>query len=285
MKYKFSLIMATQGRDKEIGLFLESIKQLDYNLQEVQIIIVDQNDVEKINLEEIISEYTHLNIVHVRSNIKGLSYNRNIGLGYAEGEYIAYPDDDCEYYPNTLKEVEAAFQKNPESNLILGRIIDKSGNDVIRKWSKQNVNITKNNFFTKVSSITMFLRSSKDIYRFNERLGVGTYFGSCEDTDIVYRYTISSRVIYSPKIEVYHPHPNQDISVEKIKSYSLGFGGFIKSNLDFHTFVLFFKVLVYHMLKLVGALMTLNKNKILRGWNSVYCRMKGFLEYTENERE
>ena len=94
-------------------------------------------------MEEIISEYTHLNIIHVKSNTKGLSYNRNIGLEYAEGEYIAYPDDDCEYYPNTLKEVEEAFQKNPESNLILGRIIDKSGNDVIRKWSKQTVNITK----------------------------------------------------------------------------------------------------------------------------------------------
>lgn len=131
----------------------------------------------------------------------------------------------------------------------------------------------------------MFLRNSKDIYRFNEKLGVGTYFGSCEDTDIVYKYTRSSQVIYSPKIEVYHPHPNQDISVEKVKSYSLGFGGFVKSNLDFHTLVLFFKVLVYHMLKLVGALMTLNKNKILRGWNSVYCRVKGFSDYTKNERE
>ena len=87
----------------------------------------------------------------------------------------------------------------------------------------------------------MFLRNSKDIYRFNEKLGVGTYFGSCEDTDIVYKYTRSSQVIYSPKIEVYHPHPNQDISVEKVKSYSLGFGGFVKSNLDFHTLVLFLR--------------------------------------------
>ena len=48
MKYKFSLIMATQGRDKEIELFLESIKQVDYDLPKVQIIIVDQNDVEKL---------------------------------------------------------------------------------------------------------------------------------------------------------------------------------------------------------------------------------------------
>ena len=42
------------------------------------------------------------------------------------------------------------------------------------------------------------------------------------------------------------------------------------------------------MLKLVGALMTLNKNKILRGWNSVYCRVKGFSDYTkmrENNNE
>ena len=156
MKYKFSLIMATQGRDKEIELFLESIKQVDYDLPKVQIIIVDQNDVEKINLEEIISEYTHLNIIHVKSNTKGLSYNRNIGLEYAEGEYIAYPDDDCEYYPNTLKEVEEAFQKNPESNLILGRIIDKSGNDVIRKWSKQTVNITKTTSLLKFLLLLCF---------------------------------------------------------------------------------------------------------------------------------
>ncbi|MBJ8111775.1 glycosyltransferase family 2 protein [Bacillus cereus group sp. N6] len=285
MKYKFSLIMATYGRDEEIALFLESINRSEYDLGKIQIIIVDQNDSEEINLEKIVLQYKNMDILHIKSNKKGLSHNRNLGLQYAEGEYIAFPDDDCEYYIDTLNEVELTFKNHVNSNLVLGRIIDKAENDVIRKWPKSSMKINEKNFFTKVSSITMFYKNTLDLYKFNEKLGVGTYFGSCEDTDIVYRYTKNSHVEYNPNIKVYHPHPSKELSMDKVKSYALGFGGFIKSNLDFYTAILFIKVICYHFLKLIGAIVTFNREKLRRSWNSVYFRIKGFLEYKKIERE
>ena len=44
--------MATYGREKEVDSFLKTIRKSNYNLELVEIIIVDQND--KISLDEIV---------------------------------------------------------------------------------------------------------------------------------------------------------------------------------------------------------------------------------------
>ena len=49
---RFSLIMATYGREKEVDSFLKSIKKSNYDLELVEVIIVDQND--KISLNPIV---------------------------------------------------------------------------------------------------------------------------------------------------------------------------------------------------------------------------------------
>ena len=64
---KFSLIMATYGREKEVDSFLKTIRKSNYNLELVEIIIVDQND--KISLDEIVSKYNDLNIKHPLSTL------------------------------------------------------------------------------------------------------------------------------------------------------------------------------------------------------------------------
>ena len=70
--------MATYGREKEVESFLNSLKKSNYDLSLVEVIIVDQND--KIDLNHIIERHNDLNIKHIKSTVKGLAKNRNIGL-------------------------------------------------------------------------------------------------------------------------------------------------------------------------------------------------------------
>ena len=129
---KFSLIMATYGREKEVDSFLKTIRKSNYNLELVEIIIVDQND--KISLDEIVSKYNDLNIKHIKSEVKGLAKNRNIGLRESSGGIVAFPDDDCEYLPDTLKVINDIFEQDFSIDVVMGRIVERDGSDSLRKW-------------------------------------------------------------------------------------------------------------------------------------------------------
>ena len=229
--YKYSLIIATLGRKKEVLEVIESIKNSDYEISNLEIIIVDQN--EKGFLDKELSKFEDLKIKHIHSDIKGLSYNRNIGLRYATGDIICFPDDDCKFYTNTLVEVSNVLLDS-NMDFCMGRIYDReTKKDVIKKWSKKEFEVNRFNSYFINSSITMFIKK-EFILNFDENLGVGAKFGSCEDADLIYRILENkAKGTYTPNIELWHPEPNyQEISLEKVKNYASGFGYFVRKNTD-----------------------------------------------------
>lgn len=226
-----SLVIATLGRKKELLELIESIKNSDYETNNLEIIIVDQN--EKGFLDKELSKFENLNIKHIHSDIKGLSYNRNIGLSYASGDIICFPDDDCKFYENTLNEVSNILLSS-NIDFCMGQIYDReTKKDVIKKWSKKEFKVNRFNSYFINSSITMFIKKEY-ILNFDENLGVGARFGSCEDADLIYKILENkAKGIYTPKIELWHPEPNyQEISLEKVKNYASGFGYFVRKNTD-----------------------------------------------------
>lgn len=228
---KYSLIIATLGRKKELLELIESIKNSDYETNNLEIIIVDQN--EKGFLDKELSKFENLNIKHIHSDIKGLSYNRNIGLSYASGDIICFPDDDCKFYENTLNEVSNILLSS-NIDFCMGQIYDReTKKDVIKKWSKKEFKVNRFNSYFINSSITMFIKKEY-ILNFDENLGVGARFGSCEDADLIYKILENkAKGIYTPNIELWHPEPNyQEISLEKVKNYASGFGYFVRKNTD-----------------------------------------------------
>lgn len=279
-KLKFSLIMATYGREKEVGEFLSKLKINDYPKEKIEVIIVDQND--KINLKPIIKKYENdFKITYIKSNVKGLARNRNIGLSKATGDIIAFPDDDCEYISDTLIKVNN-YLNTSDSNIVMGRIIERDGSDSLRIWKKENFEVNKSNFYTSCSSVTMFFKKENTSLLFNENLGAGAKFGSCEDSDILYRnLKANNKVLYKSDIKIYHPHydSNENMSREKIYSYGLGFGAFVKSNLDINTIMLFVKAQGYHMIKTLYYLLTFKFDKCKNSYISFISRVNGLISY------
>lgn len=279
--YKFSLVLATYGRLEEVGYFFESIKNSDYNLNYIEVIVVDQND--KISLDETIKQYSSsFNIKHIKSDVKGLSKNRNIGINIASGKYIAFPDDDCKYMKDTLKNVEQYFESNKDIYGVMGRIIDENGEDCIRNWPAKELNITKSNFYTKLSSITLFKRNESEKQYFNEMLGVGAPYGSNEDANMIYKSLKSGRKIkYFPNIVLFHPKPPENIDIDKVYNYGLGFGALCKDNLDINMILLFMKVIIYHTLKLIISVTKFNKNEVKLRYRYIKSRINGFVKYSK----
>ena len=107
---KVSVIVSTYRRDGELRRALRSIRQQTY--QNLQIIVGDDNADPAWNarVEEIAREFGALHVVNPRN--LGSARNRNRAAEFAEGEYIAFLDDDDVYrkqkIENQLKTIQSA---------------------------------------------------------------------------------------------------------------------------------------------------------------------------------
>ncbi|MFH1727507.1 MAG: glycosyltransferase family 2 protein [Pseudomonadota bacterium] len=276
--FKFSLILATYGRKAEIERFLQSLVVQELDSSEFEIIIVDQND--KIQLESLVRKYENkLNIKHLKIKEKGLSLARNKGLEISSGEIIAFPDDDCEYYPSTLSIVANKFCNDHSIDILLGKIVDKDGNNIIRNWSSMEFAISIFNFYTNLSSITIFIKITG--FSFDEDFGVGAKYGSCEDVDLIFSFLKEkNRLIYYPDVIVYHPDQGVDnIDIQKISKYGIGFGAFCRKHIGLLTLNMFISIVAYHFLKLIISLIKVDFKNVIKRWSYIKSRIKGFATY------
>lgn len=222
---KFSLIIATINRVSEVRDFFECMTFSTYNNFEIYLLDQNENGI----LDELVAQYSsRLDIIHVKSSVKGLSYNRNIGIEMATGDIIAFPDDDCTYYENTLEQVVRIFLCDETLSFISGRIFDRvKKTNIIKNWPRFDKEINFNNFYFLSSSITLFYKKTDGVnVFFDENLGVGASYGSCEDPDFL--ISLLNRGFigrYITSVEVNHPIPDDsNTPLSKRVSYASGFG-------------------------------------------------------------
>jgi len=241
---KFSIILATISRYNEVVLFLDSLLKQTY--KNFELIIVDQNDDNKIEL--LCNNYI-FNIQVIKSKLKGLSINRNLGLNHISGDLVAFPDDDCEYNVDTLEKVAAFFTENPEYDFCTFNTKEKNSDlSVVTSLSKDR-GINQYNVMQTGISFTIFVRSfSLNSFRFDEQLGIGADFGSAEESDLVYfLLKNNNKGFYFSKNYIYHPHKPD--TVEKAYLYGKGYGAIHKKAVFYYGYYLLFILFLYTLCK------------------------------------
>lgn len=249
---KFSLILCTIGRDKEVEDFLISLINQSY--KNYELIIVDQNKDNR--AKNIIERYKDklTNIIYFKVDFKGLSRARNFGLLHTSGDIIAFPDDDCKYPENVLLEIKNRFLLDKVdflSCISMDEILNVESNG---RWEKNKMIIKKNILLRTCTSYTIFVKidciKSRGI-RFDERLGVGadTLFQSAEEMDFVYQLLLAGcKGVYYPELYIYHPLKVLEYNNETIKRayfYAMGLGAFFKKNIRDKTLLVeFLKLLI-----------------------------------------
>lgn len=274
-----SLIMPTLNRFDDIYIFMDSLLEQTY--KDFELIIVDQNDNNKV--KEIADKYVDcLDIKYIKSNKKGLSYNRNIGIDAAQGKILAFPDDDCAYKPDTIEKAINFFEKNQEYKIYSCKTMDFNEVDTFKRMYNGTCDINSLNVMDTITSITFFvLFEDKEYLKFDKRLGVGGEFGAGEEVD--YILELLSRGYkgrYFGDDIIYHPAKKHSKSKEKYQkdfNYGRGFGALCKKEIVYRKNKKFIKIMAYKIIRNIGGIV-LNKDRDYHT-ATIKGRINGFKEY------
>ncbi len=221
----FSLIVPTFGRADELNHLFTSLCEQDPSSLEV--IVVDQNDDHRVE--------PYLALLgpamakqHIRVSKKSLSNARNVGLAYASGEYVAFPDDDCWYPSRLLPDVERWFEDHPEYDILAVGAEDEEGLASGNRWPQDQCDIRPHNALRTTFSNSLFLRRgslSKEIL-FDE-----TMFSS-EETDYVLRQiSAGCRGRFDRRLHICHPRRDMlsgTVSHRRAERYGWGMGQLVR---------------------------------------------------------
>lgn len=222
---RFSLIVATLGRDAELGHLLDSV--LAQGRDDVEVIVVDQNADDR--LVPVLAPFRgRIPLLHLRTPRPHANAARNLGLARAHGDLVAFPDDDCLLPPGVLDRVDRVFRHDPTLAVLTGPAASPAGGLGSGRWRCEAGAIDLRTVWTSVIEFNLWLRRdvAKALGGFDERLGPGTRFGSAEGNDLVARaIRAGHRAVYDPALRVVHPDKRRtEIAAARARVYGAGLG-------------------------------------------------------------
>ena len=276
MYKKFSIICATLDDTDTIRNFINSIEKsflsASHDLFCCEIIIIDQS-IYRSNFA-FKSKVKNIEIIYIHSKKRGLSFNRNIGLKIASGDYFLIFDSDCSLDVNFFNQALQKLIKFPDFDLFFYPILSTEYNaPIFRHWPKKIINISKYKRFYYATSVNVMWRKNKSPHFYDEDFGLGSIYPSCEDIDFALRFNCKS--IFVPEIKVFHPYQdNYSNGMHKLVNYSFGFGALCRK----HIFPFGLIILLISLIKKIFDAL-LGNSPVAYIAPVLYSRLKGFIYY------
>jgi glycosyltransferase involved in cell wall biosynthesis len=116
-----SVVICTRNRPDLIGNAVASV--LGNTYPNFEVLVVDQSDDGR--TRHVVTELaaSHRNLRYLHTNPPGLSRAYNVGVRETTGQILAFTDDDCIAPPHWLDRVVAAFQSEPEADMLYGQVL------------------------------------------------------------------------------------------------------------------------------------------------------------------
>jgi glycosyltransferase involved in cell wall biosynthesis len=115
----FSVVIPTRSRSEQLSACIRKLERLDYPTDRFEVIVVDDGSEHEPRIEP--SDQLQCRLI--RQDPRGPAAARNLGAAHAEGEYLAFVDDDCEPDRGWLSAFADRFSAVPET-VLGGRTIN-----------------------------------------------------------------------------------------------------------------------------------------------------------------
>ena len=204
-----SIIVTTYNRPDAIRALLESILNLEWPMDRLEVVVVDDGSSEPI--EPLLKAYkSRLNLVVHRQENSGPAIGRNVAVGLAAGNYVAMLDDDCRPEPTWLRCLLEVLDKHPDAmagghtvNGLPENIYSTVSQMIVdRVYAAHNANPMRAGFFT----------SSNLAVRRELLLSLGGFdpayrFAGGEDRGLCDHWRNAGRLmIFEPRARIHHFH-------------------------------------------------------------------------------
>jgi len=296
-----SIIVSTYNGESYINNCLTSLVNQTLSKDKYEVIVVNNNSTD--NTEEICKKHIakYDNFKFFNENEQGLSCARNRGIKEANGEYIAFIDDDAKADSKWCENILIAFITiSPKPVVVGGKILPYynvkppswfSDELEIRSWgNNQKFLKEKDGFFS--GSNMAFQKSILNQYDgFKPEYGInGDKFGVGEETDLIRRISIKHpHLFYSPDLIVYHlvKEKNMKISGRLKRAYSAGLyrhSLFDGNNIVF--LLLNLSRLGYYILYLLFYLITFKYNyKFIHSLEMCISKISSIIDFVLNKEK
>ena len=205
----FSIVIPTYNRPKELTACLESLTRLDYPRDCFEVVVVD--DGSKMSLDAVIAHFQkQLNLTLISQANAGPATARNTGAKYAQGEFLAFIDDDCTPATNWVKALANRFATTPDC-MVGGQTIDALPNNPYSTGSQLLVDYLYQQYNADLYQAG-FLASNNMAFpatAFRNLGGFDTSFplAAGEDREFCDRWLArGNKTIYAPEVLIYHAH-------------------------------------------------------------------------------
>ncbi len=205
----FSLIIPTYNRPDRLKTCLDSLTRLNYPSDRLEVIIVDDGSDNP--LDTIVNPYhNQLNLTLIRQPNGGPAKARNTGANAAQGEYLAFTDDDCTLDPNWLSALENGFSKAPNA-LVGGKTINALLDNPYSTASQLLIDYIYDYYNTKSSQVQFFASNnfavSRELFQKVGQFDVNFPLAAGEDREFCDRWLFSGySLYYVPDAIIYHYH-------------------------------------------------------------------------------
>lgn len=218
-----SIIVPTRNRDALLRDCVESLLNQTYPIAHYEVIVVDDGSSEATaRVMESLAGGHPTRVRYVKSPHKGPSAGRNIGIGLARGDLLAFVDDDVEAPPQWLDSVVSGATRHPEADLLAGRLLLRLEGRAPRRCGREPLGESELDVGeserpvdpNRVPAANMAVRREAvdKAGGFNEGLPV---YG--EETEWIHRVTAGGPpVIYLPDAYVWHRRTQADLKLSRL---------------------------------------------------------------------
>ncbi|MFA6217529.1 MAG: glycosyltransferase [Candidatus Omnitrophota bacterium] len=226
-----SIVIPTFNRKELLSRCLDALIRLDYPKNIYEIIIIDDcstDGAEYVCEGYLRSSSPRVHYIRQRVNL-GQAAARNTGIQSANGEYLAFIDDDCCPDNNWLKEIARTFKRYPDATAVGGSIIN--GTDSGLAWASYILEFSswfpagKARRVNNIPACNIAYKKCEVVnYLFPED------YKEIGFEDSLFNYTIiraGKTIIFNPKIRITHYRGKDYFRRENFyfcqKRYALGF--------------------------------------------------------------
>jgi glycosyltransferase involved in cell wall biosynthesis len=204
----FSVVIPTHNRLDALRACLHALARQQYPRDAFEVVVIDDGGSD--SLTDLANSFDGQLVWRLqRQQRSGPATARNLGALDANGEYLAFTDDDCEPAADWLVRLEHSLAKHPDC-LTGGRVVNALSRNSCSVASQQLIDFLYTSYtengaphFFASNNFALSRRGFRDVGGFDESFPLP----AAEDRDFCARWKRSGRsLVYTPAAIVYHAH-------------------------------------------------------------------------------